>query len=302
MGDINLSTQIPDNTDNTQSQSSGVFDMNAIIQSQSVVQESLNENNKQNISLQSVLDRNNTNIIADEVIEKKAQNINIIKYIWYAVLWVFTIIALYFSATIFYPVELQNIQTALLNATWILKADIVWQEQSLDQTNKIDDGISTPIADSIANNNSFDESSFTSGENQEMRDTILPQESTIENTSTANGEIIQATESNSDSNELTIQTDTLDHSFDNLQTAFGLSQQALDEYIKKLDDIRVKVEIKESDYKSQDDNRGLAITKTLYDRIDTLVTALKSEDNEKAISNIDEDIAQINKLLEVIGN
>ena len=226
----------------------------------------------------------------------------------------------YFAASIFYPVELENITNTISQMTKGLTASAPGGPVTDDNTDTdvdntpieiIDDQIATPIADSIERSLKIEgqsnDGTITSNEQiQDNWDTVLPQTTGETNTGNVDTGSI-------DSNENTILPDTsisvntgipTDPSLDDLKDAFSLSDAALQSYIDMLLDIKDKVDIRTQDYAIENDQRGITITTTINKRVDELIEELekaKDTDEETTITKtIEKDIAQLNQLLEAL--
>ena len=279
----------------------GSFDMNAIIQSQTQTPaQNVTPTSAGTVDLNKLLDSTPASL---DVLEKAPVSIGgkwLIKKILGGVLISAAIVGLYFSATIFYPVEIENLQNLL---SWVTSGSTADTLGSDIRDTTIDDQISTPIADSIAQQNvPLSEEFTTDTESQQMRDTILPNENQgVDSNTNLNADVnLELNPRPIDGNNIA-DIPKSDNTFDNLKNAFGMSEKALDEYIDMLNKIKTQVSLKEKEYLAVENTRWLAIVKTLLNRVNMLIEGLQNEDNEQAIISIEDDIEQINKLIEVLN-
>ncbi len=212
---------------------------------------------------------------------------------------------LYFVAAIFYPVEVANIEQQVVALYSDLTASVIRNEKNNltpapDNQNTTptweqpaptlrEEAIATPIADSIAaqdnivSNNS--DSIAVSNQTRDAWDSDFP------NQNSNNG---ATSVSNIDSD--------YDQSFDDLEDAFVLSDGALDDYVAKLDQIKDDIERKQGEFKATKNTRGLAIVRTILNRIEELQKMLLDKENTTIKDTIEDDISELDKLLDALNN
>lgn len=226
-----------------------------------------------------------------------------------AVTWILAtgLFGAYFIATIVFPVELENARAYIQNIGSSLTASVLGKSTNNGSTENnstdtkpeaIEYQTQTPIANSVAQEQKLTNASqkntiAISDSSQKIRDTVLPENNNTEKTSST------SLQWNIGSSVRDLTT-TTNSSFDDLEEAIGLSPSAVEKYIITLEKITIDVETRQASYTIKKDKRGIAITQTLLRRINELIAWLESEVNDESIATIEEDIAQLEKLLDAI--
>lgn len=291
---------------------------------------------KQWFSMDELLNQSQANTTEKQT--KKSSNHTWLQHLWTvarSLLFFGVLGAGYRVSSIVFPVEVENIQTQIYDTVHQLSANLLWgqvnQIDQTDQTKNTDTAntdastvvsadnqtntesdtsesseiqgsaqiqdVQTPLSDSLNANGNTRENQGLQEEDTivTQRDTILPSQGNTETTTDNNQETPSP-----DTIQPLSEREDIDESFSDLDTAFGMSDDAIAWYIEELQNLEGQLQQHKQTYQASNNARGSAIINTILNKIDQLQQAILSENNEQALAEIDEDINQINRLLEAL--